>query len=160
MSRFILVVSFVFALFLSVAPAHATDYFALSVPQLTQKAEAGDADAQFYLAFRYGIGEGVPQDTQQSIYWTRKSAELGNVEAQLSLGIMLWDGRLLPKDAVLGYALFHLSAARGNKLAVKHRDTAVKELTSEQIKEGKAIASQWKVGQPFPTTSTTSTTDQ
>jgi TPR repeat protein len=52
------------------------------------KANKGDADAQFNLAFLYQRGVGIPQDTRYAIYWYKKAAEQGHANAQYSLGSM------------------------------------------------------------------------
>jgi TPR repeat protein len=61
----------------------------------------------------------------------------------------------VPKDWVLAYALLYLAAEKGDTHATLIRGRIVTEMTPEQIREGKAIASQWKVGQTFPTESKT-----
>jgi TPR repeat protein len=50
------------------------------------KANQGDADAQFNLAFLYHRGVGTPRDDRYAIYWYTKAAEQGHVNAQYSLG--------------------------------------------------------------------------
>ena len=46
--------------------------------ELRRRAEQGDAEAQFSLGFRYGEGEGVPEDRQEALKWWRKAAEQGH----------------------------------------------------------------------------------
>ena len=55
--------------------------------ELRRRAEQGDAEAQFSLGFRYGEGEGVPEDRQEALKWWRKAAEQGHAMAQYSLGV-------------------------------------------------------------------------
>ena len=219
MSRLILIVSLVFGLFLGAVPpgAHAEGYLTMPLPELTQSAEAGDTPAQFLLGLRYGTGDGVPLDYQQSAYWFRKAAEQGlspaqyllggqyekgqgvpqdyeqaanwyrkaakqgYVEAQSNLGHMYFNGQGVPRDFVLAYALFTIVlgddgredtsdsipySPRLQLLALANlgpvfeqvwqsRKLAVQQMTPEQIEEGRAIANQWKVKQPFPTESRT-----
>ena len=50
-----------------------------------QKANQGDADAQFNLAVMYYHGVETPQDTRYAIYWYTKAAEQGHVNAQYNL---------------------------------------------------------------------------
>ena len=50
------------------------------------KANQGDADAQFNLALLYLHGRGTPQDMKQAVYWYKKAAEQGHVQAQYDLG--------------------------------------------------------------------------
>jgi TPR repeat protein len=50
--------------------------------QLNQsKANQGDANAQFNLALLYFNGRGTPQDTRYAIYWYKKAAVQGHVNA-------------------------------------------------------------------------------
>ena len=60
----------------------------VSTPTLAQRAESGDAQAQFELARAYEDGKGVSQDDARAAEWFRKSAEQGNAQAQNSLGVM------------------------------------------------------------------------
>lgn len=121
-----------------------------------QKAvEQGNAGAQEFLGVLYGDGKGVPQDLQQAALLFRKAAEQGRVKAQGILGAMYAVGMGVPQDLALAYALFSHAAANGDKNAMPTREKIVAKMTPEQIEEGKAIASQWKVGQPFPTESKT-----
>jgi len=50
------------------------------------KANQGDADAQFNLALLYYTGVGIPQDRRYAIYWYKKAAEQGHIQAQYFLG--------------------------------------------------------------------------
>ena len=52
-------------------------------------AEQGHANAQFALGYMYFIGDGVPQDDEQAIYWHKKAAEQGHIGAQQALDEML-----------------------------------------------------------------------
>lgn len=52
-------------------------------------AKAGDASAQFNLAFLYAWGRGVPNDRGKVLNWYRCAAEQGDSEAQLRTGIIL-----------------------------------------------------------------------
>jgi len=52
-------------------------------------AKAGDANAQFNLAFLYAWGRGVPNDRGKVLNWFRCAAQQGDNEAQLRAGIIL-----------------------------------------------------------------------
>ena len=43
--------------------------------RLTQEANAGDPLAQHELGLRFLLGEGVPADTAQAVYWIKKAAD-------------------------------------------------------------------------------------
>ena len=53
---------------------------------LIEKAQKGDADAQYKLGVMYNRGDGIQEDKTEAEKWLRKSAEQGNVGAQNSLG--------------------------------------------------------------------------
>jgi len=54
--------------------------------QLLQKAEAGDARAQYDVARAYQTGQGVATDHAKAMSWLAKAAEQGLMEAETSLG--------------------------------------------------------------------------
>lgn len=55
---------------------------------LEENAAAGDADAQCGLGKQYEFGLGVPKDNRQAALWLQKSAEQGNIPAQVELGVV------------------------------------------------------------------------
>jgi TPR repeat protein len=55
---------------------------------LQDRANAGDADAQCGLGRQYEFALGVPQDNKQAVLWLQKSAEQGNIIAQVELGVV------------------------------------------------------------------------
>ena len=58
-------------------------------------AEQGDASAQYALGFMYANGQGVPQDSAESMKWYRKASDQGNADAQNNLrGMSTVDGPL------------------------------------------------------------------
>jgi TPR repeat protein len=61
-------------------------YGAMSPQELTQKAEAGDPEAQFRLGAAYDSGRGVARDGAEAEKWYRRAAEAGHAEAQNSIG--------------------------------------------------------------------------
>ncbi len=57
-----------------------------SVPALQADAQAGDAEAQYKLAFLHVLGLYVPSDGKQVAAWLEKAAQQGHVYAQYQLG--------------------------------------------------------------------------
>lgn len=53
-------------------------------------ADKGDADAQFNLGQAYRLGKGVPLDLASAQGWFDKAAHKGHVDAQATLGLMLF----------------------------------------------------------------------
>jgi TPR repeat protein len=84
------------------------------IKALRQKAEAGDADAQYRVGFMYSQGNGVPQDYEQAVAWYRKAAEQGHAEAQGSLGSMYISGHGVPQDPALAVAWTRKAAEQGD----------------------------------------------
>ena len=79
----------------------------LSLSAVRERAEQGDASAQFYLGVMYagGVG-GVPQDHIEAVRWLQLAAAQGNASAQLTLGQMYRDGEGVPEDDVEAIRLF------------------------------------------------------
>ncbi|MCL2076384.1 MAG: sel1 repeat family protein [Betaproteobacteria bacterium] len=133
------------------------------VPQSLQQAiywwrkaaAQGSPPSQYLLGTAYANGRGVPQNYRQAVSWYQKAAEQGFSPAQLNLGNMYANGEGVHKDIVLAYALLGLAAANGHNDAARSRDIIAKDMTRPQIAEGDAIASRWRPGQPFPTSSRT-----
>ena len=61
--------------------------------EIRDRAEKGEADAEYQLATIYGHGYGVPKNEPEGRKWLERAAEHGNVVAQYELGVSLRDGR-------------------------------------------------------------------
>lgn len=59
---------------------------------LIEKAEQGDAQAQFSLGMMYRKGLGVPKNCANAFKWLKKAAEQGHSNAQILLGTMYDSG--------------------------------------------------------------------
>lgn len=55
-----------------------TSSWAMTVDELTEKAQHNDTDAQFQLAERYLAGDGVEASDQEARYWLERAATAGN----------------------------------------------------------------------------------
>ena len=62
------------------------------IEEITKKAEAGDADAQYILGIHYEFGEAVRKSALQAAKWFRLAAEQGHVKALNSMGYFYRDG--------------------------------------------------------------------
>ena len=89
---------------------------------LVEKAQNGDANAQFRLGFMYATGDGVAKDSAEAVKWFRLSAEQGNAPAQSNLGAMYAEGEGVPKDAIESLAWYNIAAAAGEDSHVFYRD--------------------------------------
>ncbi|MDG4594290.1 MAG: SEL1-like repeat protein [Candidatus Contendobacter sp.] len=70
----------------------------VDVQAVRQKAEQGDAAAQFNLGLMYANGKGVKQDYAQARQWFQKAAEQGDAAAQFILGVMYYEGKWVKQD--------------------------------------------------------------
>lgn len=74
---------------LSVAAAFAEE---VDLAELLDCAEKGDADAQCRLGIMLLTGQNFKKDEEQAVYWFKKSAGQGNVEAQILLAFSYFEG--------------------------------------------------------------------
>jgi TPR repeat protein len=78
----------------------------ITIGGLRQRAESGDAVAQFDLGVKYHEGQEVPRDYAEAMRWFRMAADQGNPDAQFNLGVMYEKGRGVPpnyEDAMRWY---------------------------------------------------------
>jgi TPR repeat protein len=75
-------------------------------------------DAMLKLAGFLYQGKGVAQDKKESLRFLVRSAELGNVDAQYSLGNQYHDGELMPRSLELAISWWKQSAIGGNLLGM------------------------------------------
>jgi len=84
-------------------------------------AEKGDADAAFNLGQAYRLGRGVPADSRQAKRWFEMAADKGHLDAQVSLGLLLFDSG----DRVAAMAWLRKAADRGEPRALLVVGTAL-----------------------------------
>lgn len=96
------------------APAN---YATLPVPALQTAAQAGSASAQFYLATRYKLGQGVQADLSQAFTWYKKAADQGVSAAQLNVGQMYAEGRGVKQDMNAAKLWLQKAAKQGDNRA-------------------------------------------
>ena len=58
-----------------------------ALAELHARAEAGDAEAQYELGYKYRWGQGVPLDDAEAGRWLRLAAEQGHAEAQIEMAL-------------------------------------------------------------------------
>jgi len=97
--------------------AQQTQIAAAQLKALRDRADQGDAQAQFRLARIYDEGDGVRQDLTEALRWYRKSAEQGLSIAQVRLGAIYYNGDGVPQDASEGVRWWLEAAGRGSNLA-------------------------------------------
>ena len=64
-----------------------TDQNTFAIAELQQKANDGDAQAQFDLALCYANGTDIEKNEELAFNWHKKAAEQGHVNAQFALGL-------------------------------------------------------------------------
>ena len=82
-------------------------------PTLLERAEMGDAEAQYNLGDTYANGIGVTKDDEEAVKWYRKAAEQGHAEAQFSLGLMYAFGEGVAKDLEEAVKWYRKAAEQG-----------------------------------------------
>jgi hypothetical protein len=88
-----------------------------SVADIRQKAEQGDAQAQFELGIRYRQGRDVPADLSLALDWFRKAAAQSNSDAMVQLATMYGTGRGVTKDLSQAVTWFRQAADLGHASA-------------------------------------------
>jgi TPR repeat protein len=86
-------------------------------PSLLQKAERGDAVAQFTLGSCYASGRGAPQNYQEAVKWYYVSAKQGYAPAQNRLGACYHRGLGTPQNYAAAVLWYRKAAEQGNAAA-------------------------------------------
>jgi TPR repeat protein len=121
--------------------------------RLLERAEKGDAEAQFDLGKNYEAGRiGLKRDLVQAEHWYRAAAEQGDPFAQASLGILYQFGRGVKTDLVQAYMWYTLAVERSKggdrDTIVEMLDGLNEQLTDTQRAEAKRLAHDWKPNKP------------
>lgn len=89
----------------------------MSISQLQQAAQSGQAAAQFFLGNHYKLGQGVRQDLAQAFNWFKKAADQGIPSAQLNVGQMYANGTGVRQDLNAAKAYLMKAAKMGDNRA-------------------------------------------
>src|ERR1700731_1098753 len=84
---------------------------------LQQKAQAGDAKAEFLLGWSYMTGAGVSQDYEQAATWYREAAARGSAEAEFGLGYLYEHGKGVGRDYRQAVTHYIAAAQQGHSTA-------------------------------------------
>lgn len=84
-------------------------------------AERGDADAAFNLGQAFRLGRGVPTNLAAAKTWFERSAAKGHVDAETTLGLMLFEG----SDRPAGVRWLRQAAEKGEARALLVYGTAL-----------------------------------
>jgi TPR repeat protein len=86
----------------------------LELPDLMEKAQRGDAEAQYWLGRRYEYGFLVERNHEKAAKWYRKSAEQGERYGQRELGFLYLHGRGVEQSDVEAAKWLEKAAAQGD----------------------------------------------
>jgi TPR repeat protein len=86
----------------------------LPADEIKKLAVNGDAEYQYRLALNYLEGKGVQKDIKLAMVWFGKSAEAGNVPAQMALGDIYLGGKLNEKNFPEAIKWYTMAAKNGN----------------------------------------------
>lgn len=111
------------------------------VADLQQRAEAGDAQAQFELGHAYEDGKTVAQDDVKAAEWFRKSADQGNAQAENSLGVMYALGQGVARDREEAVRWYKKAAKQGAAEGIYN--VAISYYNGEGIGEDIGMACSW-----------------
>src|SRR5690349_515723 len=82
-----------------------------------ERAERGEAAAQYQVGVAYLIGTEIGPDLEAAARWLRRAAEGGNADAELDLGILYYRGLGVPQDVEESFRWFARAARKGNAKA-------------------------------------------
>jgi hypothetical protein len=114
-----------------------------SSEDLRNLAEAGDADAQYFLAVRYHTGTNVVQDDAQAVKWFERAANQGHVLAQADLPSYYWSGIGVPKDLSKAYFWAALAVAQGDENSKTTLEGLSTQMTRAQVDAARRQADNW-----------------
>lgn len=112
-----------------------------SLAALRQKAETGDAEAQYNLGVRYANGQGIGKDFAEALKWYRQAAEQNNPAAQNNLGAMFEDGQGVGRDYTEALKWYRKAAEQ--KLAAAQVNLGLLYANGQGVKQDYAEAAKW-----------------
>jgi TPR repeat protein len=86
-------------------------------PSLIEKAQAGDAKAEYQIGWSYCTGKGVPVNYREAAKWLRRSATQGFPDAQFALGYLYEHGNGLKKNHREAVLYYTAAAKQGHSTA-------------------------------------------
>ena len=108
---------------------------------LENKADLGDAQAEYTLARRYWAGQVVRQDRAEALKWVNKAAAAGLPQAQITLGLLYAAGEGVPLD--YGQGLHWLRKAANNGSAVAQNQLGLMYAQGQGVPANLETAVNW-----------------
>ena len=115
--------------------------FSSLVADIRQKAEGGEAQAQYRLGRCYDTGFAVAEDKDAAVRWYRKAAEQGVALAQCNLGVCYANGYGVAQDKAAAVRWYRTAAEQG--LAEAQYNLGVCYADGVGVAEDKAAAVRW-----------------
>lgn len=100
------------------AEAYVSGNFGKVQELMAPLAQAGEPEAQVWLALLYLNGQGVEADAGTALAWFLRAAESGHVVGQANAGALLLMGKSVTPDAERGVALLNQAAEQGDMNAL------------------------------------------
>ena len=107
-------------------------------------AEQNERGGQFNLGYCYYSGQGVARDYGEAVKWYRKAADQNHVIAQWNLIVCYKRGLGAPQDDIEAYKWLLIASANGHEKAKQGVTMLEREMTREQVAEGKKRAKDFK----------------
>jgi uncharacterized membrane protein YhaH (DUF805 family) len=117
--------------------------------QLRNRAELGEPEAEYDLAYRYLSGDGVPADPSQTAVWLRRAAYHGLAKAQYNLGILHATGQGVTKDDNEAYFWLTVALKSGYALPAGEKDyraVVAARLSPEALAAADKRVASWLTG--------------
>ena len=111
---------------------------------MTEAAERGNIEAQFFLGLYYYKGKGGTVDMAEAVQWFQLAAEQGYSEAQFCLGLCYEHGDGVDVDFIEAYKWFLLAEATEKERVDEMRSALTKKMAPEQIIKAQAQAKKWR----------------
>lgn len=124
--------------------------------KLRQKAEQGDAQAQYDLAYLYYKADsdpsisGVNQSDHLAAQWYRRAAMQGHSSAQYNMAVLHLRGDGVERDAISAYSWLLLARENGHGASDNLMAELDDILNEEQVEEARRRARQFEVGKRNP----------
>lgn len=99
----------------------------LDIKKLTEKAKAGNADAQNSLGICYYNGRKVKQNYEAALKWWSMAAKQKHAKATANMGLCYQYGKAIEKDSLKAVKLYMQSVKLGNKELLSEREKRVSE---------------------------------
>ena len=120
-----------------------TKQFDTALKELTPAANAGDAEARYYLAQMYSGGFGVRKDATKALKLYGQAAEQGHVAAQKEFGTALAIGDGAEQDVEEGLKWLFIAARTGNQEAGVYALRFSKLMNRKVVLTARRKAGQW-----------------